>query len=50
MMGQVLLDTGPLVALLDRSDAHHAWAVEQMRNVTLPFRKADSVVTEAASI
>lgn len=48
MTGPVLLDTGPLVALLDRSDAHHAWAVEQMRHVTLPLRTADAVVTEAA--
>lgn len=48
MTRQVLLDTGPLVALLDRSDAHHAWAVEQMRSVTLPFQTADAVVTEAA--
>jgi predicted nucleic acid-binding protein len=48
MIGQVLLDTGPLVALLDRSDAYHGWAVEQMRHVALPFLTADAVVTEAA--
>ena len=48
MIGQVLLDTGPLVALLDRSDAHHAWAVQQMREITLPLLTADAVVTEAA--
>lgn len=47
-MVQVLLDTGPLVALLDRSDAHHTWAVERMRNVALPLLTADAVVTEAA--
>ncbi len=50
MSGQVLLDTGPLVALLDRSDTHHAWAVEQMRQVTLPLLTADAVVTEAAHL
>lgn len=48
MTGQVLLDTGPLVALLDRSDEHHRWAVEQMRQVALPLLTADAVVTEAA--
>lgn len=42
-----LLDTGPLVAVLDRRDKDHAWAVDQMARLRPPFRTCEAVVTEA---
>jgi uncharacterized protein len=42
-----LLDTGPLVALLDRRDAHHLWVLEQMERLRPPFRTCEAVVAEA---
>jgi predicted nucleic acid-binding protein len=43
----VLLDTGPLVALLDRSDKHHAWAREVLATVQSPMRTCEAVLSEA---
>jgi uncharacterized protein len=43
----VLLDTGPLVALLDRSDAAHAWTVEQLRRLRGTLWTCGAVMAEA---
>jgi len=43
----VLLDTGPLVAYLDRSEQFHAWAVERFRQCTSPLLVCEAVLTEA---
>ena len=42
----LLLDTGPLVALLSRNDTHHRWAVEQFRRLTPPLLSCEAVVAE----
>jgi predicted nucleic acid-binding protein len=42
----VLLDTGPWVALLSRSDTHHSWAVEQFRRLPPPLLSCEAVVAE----
>jgi predicted nucleic acid-binding protein len=42
-----LLDTGPLVAMLDRGDKDHAWAVEQMAQFRRPLVTCEAVITEA---
>ena len=47
MTTAVLLDTGPLVALLDQRDQHHAWALEQMARLPPPLRTCEAVVAEA---
>jgi len=35
-MNRVLLDTGPLVAILSERDEHHDACVEQLRQLTAP--------------
>jgi predicted nucleic acid-binding protein len=46
MNRRVLLDTGPLVALLDRRDAHHAWAKLQWGQAALPLLTCEAVLSE----
>ena len=47
MKQQVIVDTGPIVALLDRRDRHHAWAVGQFADVEPPLLTCEAVVSEA---
>jgi len=47
MKRAVLADTGPLVAILDRRDQHHQWAVEQFGRLQAPFLTCEAVLTEA---
>src|SRR5579883_492078 len=42
----ILLDTGPLVAYLYRSDGHHEWAVEAFRTLDPPAITCEPVLTE----
>jgi uncharacterized protein len=42
----VLADTGALVALLDRREKFHAWAVEQIRTVRPPLVTCEAVIAE----
>jgi uncharacterized protein len=46
MAGSVLVDTGFLVALLSRRDAHHAWAAAQSPAHPPPWRTCDAVLSE----
>lgn len=43
----VLLDTGPLVASLNRRDRHHGWTVETLAEIEPPLLTCDAVLTEA---
>ena len=43
-----LLDTGPLVAFFDRSDADHEWAKEKWAKAPLPMLTCEAVLAEAA--
>jgi len=42
-----LVDTGPLVAFLNRRDAFHEWASEQMADWPPPLLTCEAVVSEA---
>jgi predicted nucleic acid-binding protein len=42
-----ICDTGPLVAYLNRSDPHHAWAVGLMKQLPAPLLTTEPVLTEA---
>lgn len=43
----VLVDTGPLVALLHRTDAAHDWARSQFAEHAAPFLTCEAVLSEA---
>lgn len=43
----VLLDTGPLVAALSRTDHAHAWAKSQFAALPAPFLTCEPVISEA---
>lgn len=42
-----LVDTGPLVSLLVKSDSHHQWAVETSRQSPSTVLTCDAVISEA---
>ena len=41
-----IVDAGPLVAFLDRRDAHHTWALERFRELHAPLLVCEPVLTE----
>ena len=47
MKGQVIVDTGPLVALLNSRDKHHAWVVQQLGDIQPPMVTCEAVLAEA---
>lgn len=44
---KTLLDTGPLVAILDAQDSHHDWAVRHAGQLKAPFLTCEAVFSEA---
>ena len=47
MLRAAIVDTGPLVAFLDRGERHHAWAVEQLHTLDVPLLVCEPVLAEA---
>jgi predicted nucleic acid-binding protein len=43
----IIVDTGPLVAYLDRSDRDHAWAKECFMQITSPLLTCEAVIAES---
>jgi predicted nucleic acid-binding protein len=44
---KVVLDTGPLVAFLNKSDRYHEWAVMQFSRLLPPFYTCEAVLSES---
>jgi uncharacterized protein len=44
---RILLDTGPLVALLNHRETFHAWSIHQARQLSPPFLTCEAVLAEA---
>jgi predicted nucleic acid-binding protein len=42
-----IVDTGPLVAFLDRGERHHAWVAEQVRKLDAPLLVCEPVLAES---
>ncbi|NJM44200.1 MAG: PIN domain-containing protein [Brachymonas sp.] len=47
MKTKVIVDTGPLVALLNRQDAAHDWVMLQMADIRPPMITCEAVLAEA---
>lgn len=46
MAALVYIDSGPLVALLDRREEHHQWVVEQVTQIHPPVWTCSAVLSE----
>ena len=44
---KVLLDTGPLVAYLNKKDQYHGWAVDQFARMQPPLLTCEAVLSES---
>jgi uncharacterized protein len=45
-MAAAIVDTGPLVALLDRAERHHRWARERIHELEFPLLVCEPVLAE----
>ena len=46
----MIVDTGPLVAVLNGRDAHHAWAVAELAAIPAPLLTCEAVLAEACHL
>ncbi len=46
----VLVDTGPLVALLNARDTHHHWVMQQLASIQPPLITCEAVLAEATHL
>lgn len=44
---RAIVDTGPLVAIFDRSERYHRWAAERVEELDAPLLVCEPVLTEA---
>ena len=49
-MSEVIVDTGPLVAILVKTDRYHTWSVDRLRELRPPFLTCEAVLAETAHL
>lgn len=42
-----LIDTGPIVALINQRDQWHSWAIHELQEITPPLYTCEAVISEA---
>ena len=47
-MAKIIVDTGPIVALLSPQDRWHGWSVDQFRIAPAPLYTCEAVISEAS--
>lgn len=47
MTDLIILDTGPLVAYLNRDDKYHGWAKKRFQEIVPPILTCQAVISEA---
>jgi len=47
MSRNIILDTGVIVALINRKEDKHEWVKETLKSLSLPFLTCESVITES---
>nr|VFJ45260.1 MAG: Predicted nucleic acid-binding protein, contains PIN domain [Candidatus Kentron sp. FM]VFJ51459.1 MAG: Predicted nucleic acid-binding protein, contains PIN domain [Candidatus Kentron sp. FM]VFK05881.1 MAG: Predicted nucleic acid-binding protein, contains PIN domain [Candidatus Kentron sp. FM] len=50
MKHRVIVDTGPLVALLNKRDAYHRWTKERMATIRPPMLTCEAVISETCFV
>ncbi|MEH2157685.1 type II toxin-antitoxin system VapC family toxin [Nostoc sp.] len=50
MKQNIIIDTGPLVALINNQEQYHSWATKEVANLAYPFFTCEAVITEACFI
>jgi hypothetical protein len=46
-MRTIIADTGPMVAVINRRDQFHIWAVDSLKIIKEPLHTCEAVLTEA---
>ncbi len=47
MKQKVIVDTGVLVAILNKNDSYHGWAIQQFANIQPPLLTCEAIISEA---
>ena len=47
MKSEIIIDTSPLVAFIDKSDNFHEWTVEKWKNLRPPLFTCEAVIAES---